>query len=321
MLLVNATVDGLRPGASRRVRWCSRTGASRSWRSTAAACRSSRTARCAPSRMVGGNPNGLALGADGLIYVTRGRGAVGRLACARPGRTGHRRRWTPPTGTGMWSRRQRPAATAAGSQRPVLRPGWRALLHRSGRLRARRRPAWLDLPAHDRRAPSCCTSWATPSPTASPSTRRDDWCGWSRIPSEWSVSPPMAAGRSSRSWAPRRRPDGCAYAADGRLVVATLFSGGLDVIAWEAGRFAIERLTWAERRGAHQLLLRGRPHLGHGRAHGLGHGTRHRQAVAARDEPHRPAPVSRVVTTTTTTPRCLRPSGVTRDQTGSVGAG
>ena len=27
--------------------------------------------------MVGGNPNGLALGADGLVYVTRGRGAVG----------------------------------------------------------------------------------------------------------------------------------------------------------------------------------------------------------------------------------------------------
>ena len=33
---------------------------------------------------VGGNPNGLALGADGRIYVTRGRGAVGSWMSPTP---------------------------------------------------------------------------------------------------------------------------------------------------------------------------------------------------------------------------------------------
>ena len=41
-------------------------------------------------------------------------------------------------------------------------------------------------------------------------------------------------------------PDGCAYASDGRLVVATLFSGGLDVVAWEANGATTERITWAD---------------------------------------------------------------------------
>ena len=39
-------------------------------------------------------------------------------------------------------------------------------------------------------------------------------------------------------------PDGCAYATDGRLVIATLFSGGLDVIAWAPDGPRIERVTW-----------------------------------------------------------------------------
>ena len=41
-------------------------------------------------------------------------------------------------------------------------------------------------------------------------------------------------------------PDGCAYTADGRLVVATLYSGGLDVVEWTGEGTKIERITWTD---------------------------------------------------------------------------
>jgi len=41
-------------------------------------------------------------------------------------------------------------------------------------------------------------------------------------------------------------PDGFAFTTDGRAVVATLFSGGIDVVDWSSGSAVSDRITWAD---------------------------------------------------------------------------
>jgi gluconolactonase len=41
-------------------------------------------------------------------------------------------------------------------------------------------------------------------------------------------------------------PDGFAFTDDGRCVVATVSSGGLDLVDWSAGEPTVERLVWGE---------------------------------------------------------------------------
>jgi len=192
---------------------------------------------------VGGNPNGLALGPDRLIYVTRGRGVVGA--------------WLAPDlavpaivavdpANGRWD-----VVTTSADGRPLRAPndlcfgpdgalyftdpddflpdgelrGW-ICRHTPGGTQVRHeldntfpnglafdpagRLVWME--SHRRRA-------VGETPTG----------GWE----------PLA------ELGPETTPDGCAYASDGRLVVATLFSGGLDVIAWQDAGRGIERITWA----------------------------------------------------------------------------
>ena len=143
MLLVEATVQASGLGFPEGPLVLPGRTASRSWRSTTAACRSSRRA-VRTLAQVGGNPNGLALGADGLIYVTRGRGAVGAWLAPGAGGAGDRRR-RPADGSWEVVTTTASRAPAPGAQRPVLRARRRALLHRPGRLRSGRRPPRLDL--------------------------------------------------------------------------------------------------------------------------------------------------------------------------------
>lgn len=194
--------------------------------------------------MVGGNPNGLALRADGLIFVTRGRGTVGAWRASTL--------VTPAIvavdpADGSWD-----VVTTSADGRPLRAPndlcfgpdgalyftdpddfvpdgdlhGWicrhgtggTELLHELGNTF----PNGL---AFD---PAGRLVWMESHPKRVIGATADG--GWETL---------AQLGQETT-------PDGCAYATDGRLVVATLFSGGLDVITPEASGPRIERVTWAD---------------------------------------------------------------------------
>lgn len=191
---------------------------------------------------VGGNPNGLALGADGLLYVTRGRGAVG--AWRAPEQVAPAIVAVDPM-DGRWE-----VVTTSASGRPLRAPN-DLCFGPDGAL-------WFTDP--DDFAPD------------------DDLHGWicrhdtrgtaihhelgNTFPNGLAFDPAgglvwmeshrrrVVGQTSDGGWEPLAQlgaettPDGCAYASDGRLVVATLFSGGLDVIDWGSGVARIERITW-----------------------------------------------------------------------------
>jgi gluconolactonase len=193
---------------------------------------------------VGGNPNGLALSPDGLIYVTRGRGAVGgwrspeQVAPAIVAVNPADGRWDVVTTTADGRSLRAPNDLCFGPDGALYftdpddfvpdgdLQGWicrhgssgTELLHELGNtfpnglaFDASGRLVWME--SHPKRAVGVTDDGA------------------------WEVLAQLGAETT---------PDGCAYASDGRLVVATLFSGGLDVISWRSGDTSIERLTWAE---------------------------------------------------------------------------
>ncbi len=193
---------------------------------------------------VGGNPNGLALGADGRIYVTRGRGVVGDWTTDNP--------VTPAIvavdpATGAWE-----VVTETASGRPLRAPndlcfGPDGMLYFTD-------PDDFD-PARDLHGWICRTGPdgtelihelgnTFPNGLAFDRTGR---LAWTESHTKRIVSA-TAAGESETlaQLGDETTPDGCAYAADGRLVVATLFSGGLDVVDWTAGGAALDRMTWAD---------------------------------------------------------------------------
>lgn len=193
---------------------------------------------------VGGNPNGLALGQDGLLYVTRGRGAVGAWRAAEQ---------VAPAivvvdpADGRWE-----VLTASASGRPLRAPN--------------------DLCF----GPDGALYFTDPDDFAPGADLRGWICrhgpGGTEIRHELANTFPNGlafdpAGRLVWVESHTRRvigetgggghevlaelgaetvPDGCAFSADGRLVVATLFSGGLDLVTWAADGPGTHRITWGQ---------------------------------------------------------------------------
>jgi gluconolactonase len=193
---------------------------------------------------VGGNPNGLAMGTDGRIYVTRGRGVVGDWQADEP---------VAPAivavepESGAWE-----VVTTTASGRTLRAPndlcfGPNGMLY------------FTDpddfVPEGDLHGWICRTG---PSGTEllhelgntfpnglafSPSGR----LVWMESHTKRVIGATGDGGwETLAQLGDETTPDGCAYAEDGRLVVATLFSGGLDVVEWRAEGPRVERLTWAD---------------------------------------------------------------------------
>jgi gluconolactonase len=193
---------------------------------------------------VGGNPNGLALGADGLVYVTRGRGALGDWR-ADPQATPAIVAVDP--ATGAWE-----VVTTSASGRPLRAPndlcfGPDGMLYFTD-------PDDFN-PAADFHGWICRTG---PNGTevfyelgnTFPNGLAFDPAGrlvWMESHTKRVIGATPDGGiEMLAQLGEETTPDGCAYAADGRLAIATLFSGGLEVVEWTAGGPKIDRITWAE---------------------------------------------------------------------------
>ncbi len=193
---------------------------------------------------VGGNPNGLALSADGLLYVTRGRGVVGS--------------WQAPTqvrpaivavdpADGTWH-----VVTETIDGRPLRAPN--DLCFGPDGTLVFTDPDDFD-PGADLHGWICThgpggTKVAWELGNTFPNGLAFDAAGrlvWMESHTRRAVGATAASGWEVLAELPGdTTPDGCAFAADGRLVVATLFSGGLDVITWGPEGASTERVVWAD---------------------------------------------------------------------------
>ena len=193
---------------------------------------------------VGGNPNGLALGADGRIYVTRGRGVVGDWQLDPPDAPAI---VVVDPADGTWD-----VVTTTASGRTLRAPndlcfGPDGMLYFTD-------PDDFD-PAGDLHGWICRTGPAGTEllyelGNTFPNGLAFDPAGrlvWMESHTKRVIGVTPGGGRETLAQlGEETTPDGCAYAADGRLAIATLFSGGLEVVEWAAGGPKIDRMTWAD---------------------------------------------------------------------------
>jgi gluconolactonase len=188
---------------------------------------------------IGGNPNGLALGPDGRIWATRGRGVLGDWraeALVEPAIVVV----DPATGSA-----EVVATTADGL--PLRAPN-DLCFGPDGAL-------WFtdpddyepEAPIHGWicRLDSSGTSRVHELANTFPNGLAFDSEGrlvWVESIARRVVLATEAGPQVVATFADDAVPDGCAYTSDGRLAVATLHSGAIDVISWQGVEPELERL-------------------------------------------------------------------------------
>ena len=144
----------------------------------------------------GGGPNACMLGSDGAVYITQNGGTVGAWKAAVMNVPSIQKAW--PDGRGGDRRHARGRHRAPGAQRPELRAGRPALLHRPRRLPARTTAGPAASSRSTPMAPASASRSCPPrTPTASWRSRTAASCGWSRTTGASTASGP--AGPASRS--------------------------------------------------------------------------------------------------------------------------
>ena len=120
---------------------------------------------------------------------------------------------------------------APGAQRPDVRAGRTALLHRPRRLPPERPQARARLRAERRRErASCSTSCRPPTRTGSSPSRTGASSGSSRTTVASTASRPGGTSEKIHQLPDGHIPDGLKVDADGNLWITTFMSGGVDIV-------------------------------------------------------------------------------------------
>jgi gluconolactonase len=192
---------------------------------------------------VGSNPSGLALGPDGLVYVCRNAGKLGDWAHPNP---------APPAILALDIESGRfEVVTTAADKKPLRAPN-DLCFSPDGEL-------YFTDPS-DFEPTLAIEGWICRHRGSETSIYRqldntfpnglaidlDGALVWVESHTRRVVRANASGSEVIAELGPGALPDGIAFAKDGRLVIATYSSGGIDIVTWAGDIAESERLIWAE---------------------------------------------------------------------------
>ena len=177
----------------------------------------------------GGGPNACMLGSDGAVYITQNGGTVGAWRAEVMGRPSIQKAW--PDGRVEEVVAEVDGIPLHGAQRPDLRTGWAAVLHRPGRLPAGRPQARPHLGRWSRTGRASCSRRSrAPTRTASSPSRMGRSSGSSRTSAASTASARARPSEQIARLPEGHVPDGLKVAANGDLWVTAFMGGGVDIL-------------------------------------------------------------------------------------------